>query len=301
MQLFTCNSMGEVREDAERASEIINQIKKNLDQSSSQIAINSMFQGWGVALNSANKSPHTIKNMISQARKVLDQHLDPREADIMRMFMKLDGSNLGDVKAHELMRVTDRAFGVATYSNVTTYLQVVSKMCKSVDPDICKVGLLAATGRRPAEMTASNFMWEGHKEVRFDGQAKMRSRMVQAGGYIIPTLIEADEVMDAWRRMGSKLLSRSHRQMSSVFDKFMRDVKWPPAIECTPKTLRAMYACMAYHLLAPSNQQEWQFVNEVLGHELDDQATCQTYMRFKFADPEPEEDVIDDEPDAEAS
>ena len=301
MQLFTCNSMGEVREDAERAGEIINQVKEHLDASSSQIAINSMFQGWGVAINNANKSPHTIKNMISQARKVLDRHLDPREADIMRMFLKLDNHNLGDVKAHELMRVTDRAFGVATYTHVVTYLQVISKMCKSVDPDVCKVGLLAATGRRPAEMTASNFMWESRKEVRFDGQAKMRSRMVQAGGYIIPTLIEADEVMDAWRRMGSKLLSRSHRQMSGVFDKFMRDVKWPSGIECTPKTLRAMYACMAYHLLAPDNQQEWQFVNEVLGHELDDQATCQTYMRFKFADPEPEEDVIDYETDAEAS
>jgi len=289
MELFTANSMREVVDDAKEASRIFTEGSQGMTTYDRETMLTSLALGWRHSINNASKSPHTIKNMISQARKVFANFLDPSDFDLLKLYFKLDNSNLGDVKAHELARCADRAFRVVEFHSPNLYCDVVSDFAVSDDVDRAKIGLMAACGRRPSEMSKACFAAGKGDAVIFDGQAKMRSRMVQPGGYEIPLLMDRRPFLDAMRRWGSRMLARNANDLRHSMGIFAKETGWPTdLIDCTPKALRGMYACLTYHRLAPSNVQEWQWVNEVLGHDATDMSTPQTYMRWRFEDDAPD-------------
>jgi len=285
MQLFTDPKSKAVTLDAQRAVQLLDHAKEKLNDSDWQIATNAMFQGWALTLNRVDKSPHTIKNLFSSARKIIGNSLAPEDQSRFLLFFKLDNANLGDVKAQQAARMGDRSFGMVTYDHSGIYIKTVSKFLASDDIDTAKVGLIAACGRRPSEVSASNFKRKGKKSasplIVFDGQAKMRDRMVQPGGYEIPLLCKNAEFFGAVERWGTRLLLRTNPNLKPALETFAEAVEWPEAVPCNPKGLRGMYACMTYAMFAPPGQQEWKWVNEVLGHEPEDTTTPQTYMRFK--------------------
>lgn len=285
MQLFTANSMREVVEDAQEAARMFTQFTHSMTVHDRETILTSLAIGWMHSINNASKSPHTIKNMISQARKEFAKLLDPSDLDLLKLYFKLDTANLGDVKAHELTRVADRAFQVIEYRSPNLYIEVASQFAVSDDVDQAKIGLMAVSGRRPSEMSKACFIAGKDGALIFDGQAKMRTRMVQAGGYEIPLLMDRSAFLDAMRKWGSRMLVRNANDLRRPMTEFAKQVGWPSKfIDCTPKALRGVYACLTFHKFAASNVQEWQWVNEVLGHDATDMATPQTYMRWRFED-----------------
>ena len=274
--------MASVKTDAATAFAIVDEFSESgMEEETFIIVTNALWRDWSRTLNAAPKSPHTIKNMFSAARKVMLSGLSPDHQERLKLHFRLDNSNLGDVKAQEFVRTSGRAFGVIDYDEIELYIGVATDYVTSADIDMAKVGALAVSGRRPSELTKSNFRMN-KKNLIFDGQAKMRTRTFEGMGYQIPLLCSEDKFMEAMRVHGSAMLNRSFANIRPALMRFAEDVRWPVnLIPPTPKALRAMYACMTYALYAPPENQEWQWVNSVLGHEMEDTRTCQTYMRFR--------------------
>ena len=242
-------------------------------------------------LSFIDKSPHTIKNLFTDARKAvaaMDFIHGSVKATVAKEFV-VAGAVMAEIKARAEVRRIGNSINVAVYDHVPTYVSTIERYLQSDLEPLVLVGVLAATGRRPVELRESNFELDYSggdilmQSMAFSGQAKTRENVT--GQFNIPVLVDSTLIMDKLQKFGSKLARVSVKKANNAFSEFASDVNWPDSVKCTAKNLRAMYACMTYALKAPDNMQEWAWVNMVLGHEEYDQVTCQAYMRFKVRRP----------------
>ena len=251
-------------------------------------ALRSYIRACADDLSAIDKSPHTIKNLFTAARKCIpmDSTVDGQVLKIIKQDFTVAGAVMAEIKARAEVRRVGNSINVATYDNVPVYLDTVTKYLKSGIDNLVLVGMLAATGRRPIELRQSNFELidragghTAHDSLLFTGQAKTRNNV--SGEYIIPLLADAELIMDQLDIYGSGLARVSVKAANAAFASFADEVVWPDTVKPGAKNVRAMYACITYAMSCPDSMQEWAWVNRVLGHEEYDQVTCQAYMRFK--------------------
>ena len=249
-------------------------------------------------LCSIDKSSHTIKNYFTIARGHIQEIWGAWSRDILAEILEhfvLNSEVMADIKGRATVRRQANSIGAFKYDLTEKYIRTVREFCFSELLVYRYVGLIAASGRRPVEMMASNFHVDGiDGEVelgldytRFDpdligfsGQAKGRNKDKKP--YEIPLLaVSAHELVTQLTLGGATMRHLSVKKSNEAFQAFANEVEWPEDLRCSPKNLRAMYACMTYSIFCPEEWQEWYWVNRVLGHEEYDQVTCQAYMRFK--------------------
>ena len=251
-------------------------------------ALRSYIRACADDLSAIDKSPHTIKNLFTAARKCIpmDSTVDGQVLKIIKQDFTVAGAVMAEIKARAEVRRVGNSINVATYDNVPVYLDTIEKYLTSGIENLVLVGMLAATGRRPIELRRSNFEFlldspdtTQKSKMMFSGQAKTRDNTT--GEYPIPVLADAGLIMDQLEKFGSALARVSVKAANAAFASFADEVVWPDTVKPGAKNVRAMYACITYAMLCPDNMQEWCWVNGVLGHEEYDQVTCQAYMRFK--------------------
>lgn len=252
---------------------------------SHEVALQGFCEAYANILGGAQKSPHTVKNFFSAARKVmLSMEMSNTAQRVLREKFVVTSDVAEGVYGRAVERRVHNADNAAVYDSVTDYFDAMMRFVNSPVAAQRSVGLLAACGRRASELDSQWFeVVEDSNNLLFSGQSK--GRHIAKDAYKIPCLISAQTFLDRLRKMEREMRKVSVVDRNVAMDQFADMVKWPSTIKCTARTLRAMYACMTYALYAPDKRQEWAWVNEVLGHEDHDQVTCQAYMRFKVVAP----------------
>lgn len=260
----------------------------------------SVFESWANEIGSLPKSPHTIKNWITMLRVIFMEATADMDggtrirACFMRNF-KLPEDSLEKVtkraeerlqeRAHNQIKVdSKRAERIIEGINRYRHLPVSGPLALNV-PKHRHVWCIAVSGRRPIEIRAKNFcdhFSDGiHEIVKFSGQAKTRDNDQRE--YDIPILGTSAALFMA--EIKTHLCGFPASELRPYYDRLRDEIgeDWPD-IEMTARTLRAWYACATYAQRPESEEgrQKWHWINQVLGHEPEDTATCQTYNRFEI-------------------
>lgn len=156
------------------------------------------------------------------------------------------------------------------------------------------IGLIAVTGRRPVEiLKTGTFTKTGDYSVIFSGQLKTKGSEISRDNYEIPTLIPADEVIDALAKLRDKkdFSGVDNRQVemrvaTQIQDK-MEDVFFGLWTKPNAKDLRAIYAQINWERYEQSavgqrvlDKQTKRF-SLLLGHAEKDVKTAESYIRFR--------------------
>nr|MBA2680132.1 hypothetical protein [Ktedonobacteraceae bacterium] len=167
------------------------------------------------------------------------------------------------------------------------------------------VGLALVTGRRLTEiMKTGSFHPKTLYSVTFDGQLKRRD--IRLAPYELPTLVRAELVLDAWRRLRAEV-DCTTLDNSQVAEKYSRIVSQnvnrhvaklvPTTIgrdELHTHQLRAVYAAIAVYYYLPPRVAEIMYMATIDGHyrllESSDQqqalnfASTAHYLDYKVTD-----------------
>lgn len=174
------------------------------------------------------------------------------------------------------------------------------------------VGLLCVTGRRPYEVLCTGRftpapMPGGAERARsrwsvlFTGQAKTKERPGTRYGvaYTIPVLAEARAAIAAldalraspegreWDGLSNEGFSRLTNSVGVDRRIPLREAVaaafgdvWPAGDRLTPRSLRPLYAEVAYKHFAPKHVSKNSFFSAILGHTLKDLETSLSYMDY---------------------
>ena len=140
------------------------------------------------------------------------------------------------------------------------------------------VGLCMVTGRRPTEiLKTARFFPKSMYTVTFDGQLKKRED-INVLPYEIPTLVLAEMVISAWRRLRA-LVDTTLLDNKQVSEKYHKDVNLaanrhfagliPQQSEkenLSARAFRAVYAHIAVLWFCPMRTSDRSYANAVLGH-----------------------------------
>ena len=190
-----------------------------------------------------------------------------------------------------------------------------TRLLRSREPMALAAGLLCVTGRRPYEVFCTGTFAPAAVQgaasraasrwtVTFNGQAKTKGRPgTRQDAYEIPVLAEARDVIAAfralraspegqeWAGLDNKAFSRlitSARQderillADAVTDAF--GASWPVDNKLTPRSLRPLYAEIAYRHFGSARVSKNSFVAAILGHSMNDLETSLSYMDYHLGD-----------------
>src|SRR5450755_138980 len=163
-------------------------------------------------------------------------------------------------------------------------------------------GLAIATGRRLTEiLKTARFFPQGLYTVTFDGQLKRKD--LHVAPYEIPTLVPAELVIAAWRRLRT-LVDTTALDNEQVAAKYNKDASQCADLQFAgfipqksgkenlhTHALRACYARIAVHWFAPVQVLDVTYVAAILGHyytrdekEQRDAATTEHYFDYAIND-----------------
>ncbi len=149
----------------------------------------------------------------------------------------------------------------------------VMSLLTSDDPHLLALGIMAATGRRMAEvlLTGEFFNPKG-ASVAFAGQTKTRGATgTRQDAYRIPTLIPGEQAMLLLDKLRAKLAkiqscAEAHERFAGQLN---LKTKRTFGLDWTPKDLRAAYAAICYALKTTKKTSPVAYYSEILGHKLD--------------------------------
>ncbi|MBN3893820.1 MAG: hypothetical protein HWQ41_00480 [Nostoc sp. NOS(2021)] len=183
-------------------------------------------------------------------------------------------------------------------ASIDKYLAKIDELLQSRDYRELAAGLIAATGRRPAEiLVTAEFKQLNQYQVEFTGQVKTKSD--QPKTYPTYTLVESYKVVNALARLRRipevKLLtthsllevdSATNNKINSKVKESFSEIIKPPSGESTlsAKNLRAVYGAIAIHFFCPIKQSTNQFMTQNLGHV--SEATATNYEDYQVTDEE---------------
>ena len=219
------------------------------------------------------------------------------------------------------IRAKDRARVAQSHRNlveVRDWREIVARgtrLLRSREPVALAAGLLCVTGRRPYEVFCTGDMAPAtipggarraasRWSVMFDGQAKTKNRPgTRQAAYEIPVLAEARLVLAAFEELraspeGQEWAGLDNREFSRLTTGSGADERialaetvegvfgglWPEENRLTPRSLRALYAEVAYkHFGTPAVSKNSYFA-AVLGHTMKDLETSLSYMDYYLGD-----------------
>lgn len=181
-------------------------------------------------------------------------------------------------------------------NNVDQYQAVIENLLESRGWREVTVGLIAATGRRAAEiLKTAEFKQVGQFEVEFSGQLKAKGE--ERKSYLTFTLIESNKVCDALLRLRrmpeikklkrktlAEIDSGSNNTINRLVVEIFSPIIEPPTgeLQLSTKNLRASYVALAIYLFCPWKQEPSQFIRERLGHTSD--GTASNYQDYQVVD-----------------
>lgn len=190
-----------------------------------------------------------------------------------------------------------------------------ARLLLSREPLSLAVGLLCVTGRRPYEIfctgrfapapvpggpTRAASRWT----VMFAGQAKTKGRPgTRQDAYEIPVLAEARVVLAAFAALraspeGQEWADLDNQGFSRLTTGVGTDLRiplaeavadafgglWPVEDRLTPRSLRPLYAEIAYRHFSPATVSKNSFFSAALGHTMKDLETSLSYMDYHLSD-----------------
>lgn len=260
------------------------------------------------------KSPHTIKNWLTIARNDIlhairaHSHMEAIEKtratleSRVRMTLVVSDEIMDEIAKRQRERRHERATQVITM-RFDAAKDILNSMADAWREQVrvikwdamAQLYACMMTGRRPTEVRTWNFrispdnpdtppravhVGVGYRVMEFMGQAKTRKDDQLAPSITIPVL---DEIAQIERSLTVLDMAGNRRHPGTVFEPLADQIGWPQEkIRLSPKAARAFYACFCSEVFRPFEEQDWHYVAAILGHNVEDTETCQTYRRFEF-------------------
>jgi len=222
-------------------------------------------------------------------------------------FFKMPSYIYGERRSNYAKQVKQNNRELRPFYNESEYIQRAVALLNTKSYINVAMGLCAVTGRRPSEiLLTAEFKKAGDYAVIFSGQLKTKDSENARDNYYMPTLIEADTVIDALNRLrtlrdfsdiktkpgqtkaqavNSKTAKSQGECVKRYFAKFIPEFKRESGKEEQPKpyNLRQVYVLIAINHFCPSDTDETVFASDILGHARDDLATAHSYKVFRYA------------------
>ena len=179
--------------------------------------------------------------------------------------------------------------------NKQLYLEAVSSLLESSQPEELAIALAAVTGRRYSEVMArGDFSPTNNQyQIHFKGQLKKRGN--DDDSYTIYSLVPAPNVLSAIERFRThpnitelkdasiEEINQLNTPINRLLKHYLQDTDLVPVLEneagVTIQNLRGIYGEIAVHFFCPPNIGTHRFVQQKLGHLIDDSDLSQ---RKKF-------------------
>ena len=243
-----------------------------------------------------NLKPVTVASIITQYKKTLDH--DGLKNHPYQLYFHLPADLVKERKDTYRAAVMAENKALKPFYCESGYLDIAGKLMRSEKSYIrIAMGLCAATGRRPSEiLTTAKFTKTGAYKVVFSGQLKTKDADTARDNYEIPTLLPADEIIEALKELRAKKdfsglpvpvhktlaqvvnLRTSKQQNDSVRQYLKTYIK-----DATAYNLRAIYALLCTRKHKPENSTVQAYMAEILGHSEDDSTTAASYLDFYYA------------------
>lgn len=186
--------------------------------------------------------------------------------------------------------------------NKQLYLEAVSSLLESSQPEELAIALAAVTGRRYSEVMARGDFspTDNQYQIHFKGQLKKRTahgevsspcgRSKKRGNdddsYTIYSLVPAPNVLSAIERFRThpnitelrdasiEEINQLNTPINRLLKHYLQDTLLVPVLEgeagVTIQNLRGIYGEIAVHFFCPPNMGTHRFVQQKLGHSIDD-------------------------------
>lgn len=170
--------------------------------------------------------------------------------------------------------------------NKQLYLEAVSSLLESSQPEELAIAIAAVTGRRYSEVMARGDFspTDNPYQIHFKGQLKKRGSNDE--NYTIYTLVPADFVLAAISRFRThpdiaalcnasiEEINQLNTPINRLLKHYLQDTNLVPALKgeagVTIQNLRGIYGEIAVHFFCPPNMGTHRFVQQKLGHLIDD-------------------------------
>ncbi len=219
------------------------------------------------------------------------------------------------------VRTNDRARVAESHRHlveVEHWREIVARgagLLRSREPLFLAVGLLCVTGRRPYEVFCTGRFAPApvpggparaasRWTVMFAGQAKTKGRPgTRQDAYEIPVLAEARAVLAAFAALraspeGREWADLDNQGFSRLTTGVGTDLRiplaeavedtfgglWPAEDRLTPRSLRPLYAEVAYRHFGSATVSKNSFFSAALGHTMQDLETSLSYMDYHLSD-----------------
>ena len=191
--------------------------------------------------------------------------------------------------------------------NLELYLEAISSLLESSQPEKLAIALAAVTGRRYSEVVARGDFspTDNPYQIHFKGQLKKRTahgeetspcgRSKKRGNdddsYTIYTLVPADFVLAAISRFRThpdiaalynasiEEINQLNTPINRLLKHYLQDTLLVPVLEgeagVTIQNLRGIYGEIAVHFFCPPNMGTHRFVQQKLGHLINDSVLSQ--------------------------
>lgn len=265
----------------------------------------------------ADKATTTQKLYGSKFRKAAREAIEARvPSEARRKFLLAElrpllatsPALLAEVNSDYRRSVGEQVRDLALVEDWPRIIAGLRGMLERDDPRALAVALMGLTGRRFYEVLSAGTISPIEERmpggairrqkwvVDFEGQLKTRGAPGSMAGeaYPIPLLAPARPVLAAWARLratpdGASWASRdaegANSAVNPLLNRYLREETivgacWPHGAELTLKSLRALYAEIAYHHFAPPSVSKSAYFALILGHGQDDLTTALSYMRY---------------------
>ena len=171
--------------------------------------------------------------------------------------------------------------------NKQLYLEAVTSLLESSQPEESAIALAAVTGHRYSEVMARGDFstTDNPYQIHFEGQLKKRNRSGN-DSYTIYTLVPADSVLAAISRFRThpdiaalenasiEEINQLNTPINRLLKHYLQDTNLVPVLKgeagVTIQNLRGIYGEIAVHFFCPPNVGTHRFVQQKLGHLIND-------------------------------
>lgn len=186
--------------------------------------------------------------------------------------------------------------------NKQLYLEAVSSLLESSQPEELAIAVAAVTGRRYSEVMARGDFspTDNPYQIHFKGQLKKRTAIAEVPGayrgskkknpdsdsYTIYTLVPADSVLTAISKFRThpdiaaledasiEEINQLNTPINRLLKHYLQDTNLVPVLKgeagVTIQNLRGIYGEIAVHFFCPPNVSTHRFVQQKLGHLIND-------------------------------